>query len=289
MAIKNILVTGANGQLGNEMQVIAASYPDYHFFFVTKELLPIEDIAAVQHYFTANNIEGCINCAAYTAVDKAETETEKAFQINADAVGNLAAVCNDQHALFIHISTDYVFDGTATVPYREDHPVNPVNAYGASKLKGEELAVQKNPGSIIIRTSWVYSSFGNNFVKTMLRLMSEKESINVVADQVGCPTYAADLAAAIMKIIDQSTDKINSGIYNFSNKGVINWHQFATAIKELSRSNCIVNPIPAAQYPTPAKRPNYSVLETTKIQQTFNVIIPEWKDSLVKCLKLLGK
>lgn len=290
MAIKNILVTGANGQLGNEMQVIAASYPDYHFFFVTKELLPIEDIAAVQHYFTANNIEGCINCAAYTAVDKAETETEKAFQINADAVGNLAAVCNDQHALFIHISTDYVFDGTATVPYREDHPVNPVNAYGASKLKGEELAVQKNPGSIIIRTSWVYSSFGNNFVKTMLRLMSEKESINVVADQVGCPTYAADLAAAIMKIIDQpSMDKIKPGIYNFSNSGVINWHKFATAIKELSASNCIVNPIPAAQYPTPAKRPNYSVLDTTKIQQTFNITIPEWKDSLGKCLKLLGK
>ena len=290
MAIKNILVTGANGQLGNEMQVIAASYPDYHFFFVTKEFLPIEDIAAVQHYFTANNIEGCINCAAYTAVDKAETETEKAFQINADAVGNLAAVCNDQHALFIHISTDYVFDGTATVPYREDHPVNPVNAYGASKLKGEELAVQKNPGSIIIRTSWVYSSFGNNFVKTMLRLMSEKESINVVADQVGCPTYAADLAAAIMKIIDQpSMDKIKPGIYNFSNSGVINWHKFATAIKELSASNCIVNPIPAAQYPTPAKRPNYSVLDTTKIQQTFNITIPEWKDSLGKCLKLLGK
>jgi dTDP-4-dehydrorhamnose reductase len=290
MMIKNILVTGANGQLGNEVQVIAASYPHYDFLFVTKDQLPIEDIAAVQHYFTANNIEAFINCAAYTAVDKAETETAKAFLVNADAVGNLAAVCKEQHALFIHISTDYVFDGTATTPYKEDHPVNPVNAYGASKLKGEQLALQNNPDAIIIRTSWVYSSFGNNFVKTMLRLMSERESINVVNDQVGSPTYAADLAVAIIKIIDQSlAAKINAGIYNFSNKGVITWHQFATAIKELSGSNCMVNPIPAAQYPTPAKRPNYSVLDTTKIQQTFIVAIPEWKASLEKCLKLLGK
>ena len=288
--MKNILVTGANGQLGKEMQVIAAVYPACHFLFVTKEQLSIDDIDAVKGYFNANKIDVCVNCAAYTAVDKAETETAKAFLINADAVGNLAAVCAAQHALFIHISTDYVFDGTAITPYKEDHPVNPVNAYGASKLKGEELALQNNPDAVIIRTSWVYSSFGNNFVKTMLRLMSEKESINVVADQVGCPTYAADLAAAIMKIIDQFfEDKINAGIYNFSNQGIINWHQFAVAIKELSGSNCIVNPIPAAQYPTPAKRPNYSVLDTAKIQQTFNVTIPEWKDSLQKCLKLLGK
>jgi dTDP-4-dehydrorhamnose reductase len=290
MTDRKILVTGANGQLGKEMQVIAAAYPGYDFLFVTREQLPIDDIDAVQHYFSVNKIEVCVNCAAYTAVDKAETETAKAYRVNADAVGNLAAVCKEQHALFIHISTDYVFDGTATVPYQEDHPVSPVNAYGASKLKGEELALQNNPASIIIRTSWVYSSFGNNFVKTMLRLMSERESINVVDDQVGCPTYAADLATAIMKIIDQSsTGKINSGIYNFSNKGVINWYQFAIAIKELFVSHCVVNPIPAAQYPTPAKRPNYSVLDTTKIQQTFNVVIPEWKDSLEKCLKLLDK
>jgi dTDP-4-dehydrorhamnose reductase len=290
MAIKNILVTGANGQLGKEMQVIAASFPLYDFVFVTKEELSIDDMDAVKKYFNANKINVCVNCAAYTAVDKAETETEKAFQVNAVAVGNLAAVCAAQQALFIHISTDYVFDGTATTPYKEDHPVHPVNAYGASKLNGEELALQHNPDAIIIRTSWVYSSFGNNFVKTMLRLMGERESINVVDDQVGCPTYAADLAAAIIKIVDQSSaGEINSGIYNFSNKGVINWYQFATAIKELSGSNCIVNPIPASLYPTPAKRPNYSVLDTTKIQQIFNVVIPDWKDSLAKCLKLLGK
>ena len=290
MSIRKILVTGANGQLGNEMQVMAASYPCYHFLFVTKEQLSIDDIDDVKKYFNIHKIDACVNCAAYTAVDKAETETTTAFRVNADAAGNLAAVCKDQHALFIHISTDYVFDGTATVPYKEDHSVKPINAYGASKLKGEQLAMHNNPEAIIIRTSWVYSSFGNNFVKTMLRLMSDRESINVVNDQVGCPTYAADLAAAIMKIIDQSSaGKIHSGVYNFSNEGVINWHQFAVAIKELSGSKCIVNPIPAAQYPTPAKRPNYSVLDTTKIQETFNVVIPQWKDSLEKCLKLLCK
>jgi dTDP-4-dehydrorhamnose reductase len=291
MSTKNILVTGANGQLGKEMQAIAASFPQYNFVFVTKEELPIDDVDAVKNYFSSNKTDVCVNCAAYTAVDKAETETAKAFQVNAIAVGNLAAVCKEKHALFIHISTDYVFDGTATAPYKEDHTVHPVNAYGASKLKGEELALQNNPDSIIIRTSWVYSSFGNNFVKTMLRLMSERESINVVDDQVGCPTYAADLAAIILKMIDHhsSAGKIKSGIYNFSNKGAINWYQFATAIKELSGSHCTVNPIPATLYPTPAKRPNYSVLDTTKIQQTFNAVIPAWKDSLEKCLKLLGK
>lgn len=286
MANKNILVTGANGQLGKEMQVIAAAYPDYNFLFVTKEDLPIDKTAAVKNYFSNHVIDVCVNCAAYTAVDKAETESEKAFVINGDAVGNLAALCKEKKALFIHIATDYVFDGTATVPYKEDHPVKPVNAYGASKLKGEELALQYNPASIIIRTSWVYSSFGNNFVKTMLRLMKERESINVVEDQQGCPTYAADLAAAIMEII--SGENVTPGIYNFANHGIINWYQFAVAIKELTESNCIVNPIPTSQYPTPAKRPAYSVMDTTKIRQTFNVVIPEWKESLKKCLQLLN-
>jgi len=284
---KTILVTGANGQLGNEMQVISSAYTAYNFLFVTKEELAIDDVEAVKKYFASHTIDYCVNCAAYTAVDKAETEPEKALLINATAVGNLAKVCKEHNTQFIHISTDYVFDGTATSPYKEDHPVAPVNRYGATKLKGEELAQQNNPGSIIIRTSWVYSSFGNNFVKTMLRLMKEKEQLNVVSDQQGCPTYAADLAAAIMQII-QSNVKINtSSIFNYSNKGVINWYQFASAIKELTASKCIVNPIPAAQYPTPAKRPAYSVLDTAKIQHTFNIAIPFWKDSLQKCLGLL--
>jgi dTDP-4-dehydrorhamnose reductase len=283
---KTILVTGANGQLGKEMQVIAAAYPGYKFLFVTKEELPIDNAEAVKEYFNSHAINVCVNCAAYTAVDKAETEKEKAFAINGSAVGNLASFCKEKNALFIHISTDYVFDGTATSPYKEDHPVNPIGVYGASKLKGEELAMQNNPASIIIRTSWVYSSFGNNFVKTMLRLMKERESINVVEDQQGCPTYAADLAAAIMAII--SGENITPGIYNFSNHGIINWYQFATAIKELTNNNCIVNPIPTSQYPTPAKRPAYSVLDTTKIRQTFDVVIPEWKESLGRCLALLS-
>ncbi|MES2848691.1 MAG: dTDP-4-dehydrorhamnose reductase [Bacteroidota bacterium] len=285
MANKTILVTGANGQLGREMQVIAADFPGYNFLFVTRGELSIDDSEAVKKYFHSHTIHVCVNCAAYTAVDKAETEKEKAFLINGDAVGNLAALCKEKNALFIHISTDYVFDGTATAPCKEDHPVNPIGVYGASKLRGEELALQNNPASIIIRTSWVYSSFGNNFVKTMLRLMKERESINVVEDQQGCPTYAADLAAAIMSIVSGTT--VNPGIYNFSNHGVINWYQFAVAIKELSGSKCVVNPIPTSQYPTPAKRPAYSVLDTTKIRDTFNVVIPEWKDSLQKCLAIL--
>ena len=284
---KTILVTGANGQLGSEMQVITIAYPNYNFLFVTKEKLAIDDEEAVKQYFLNHKIDYCVNCAAYTAVDKAETEVENALLINGTAVGNLAAICKLNNTQFIHVSTDYVFDGTATVPYKEDNAVSPVNSYGATKLKGEELALQNDPESIIIRTSWVYSSFGNNFVKTMLRLMKDKEQISVVSDQVGCPTYAADLASVIMQIIVSENSAAHAGIYNYSNAGVINWHQFAVAIKELSGSKCLVNPIPSSQYPTPAKRPSYSVLDTTKIQENFNILIPEWKDSLQKCLALL--
>lgn len=283
---KTILVTGANGQLGREMQVIAATFPHYTFLFVTREELPIDNAEAVTEYFNNHSIDVCVNCAAYTAVDKAESEMDQAFAVNGVATGNLAALCKEKNSLFIHISTDYVFDGSATTPYKEDHPVQPIGVYGASKLKGEELALQNNTQSIIIRTSWVYSSFGNNFVKTMLRLMKERESINVVDDQRGCPTYAADLAKAIMDIISGTT--VNPGIYNFSNHGIITWYQFAVAIKELSGSKCVVNPIPSSQYPTPAKRPAYSVLDTTKIRDTFNVVIPEWKESLHQCLSLLN-
>ena len=294
---KTILVTGANGQLGSEMQAIAVGYPAYDFLFVTREALQIDDEEALEKYFSTHRIDYCVNCAAYTAVDKAETETEKAFLINGAAVGNLAKYCKAQGAVFIHISTDYVFDGTSTNPYKEEDTVNPVNLYGASKLMGEELAILNNPNSIIIRTSWVYSSSGNNFVKTMLRLMKERESIQVVSDQMGCPTYAADLASAIMQIIEQlkiNTDVLNqegtvAHIFNYSNQGVINWYQFALAIKELSGSACEVNPILSSQYPTPAKRPQYSVMDTSKIQQTFHLVIPNWKNSLQNCISLLLK
>lgn len=283
---KTILVTGANGQLGNEMRVIAGAFPHYHFLFVTRVELPIDNADKVREYFNEHAVDACVNCAAYTAVDKAESEKEKAFAVNADAVGVLAAVCSDKNVLLIHLSTDYVFDGTATVPYREDASVNPVGVYGASKLRGEELAMRHNTSVIIIRTSWVYSSFGNNFVKTMLRLMSERESINVVNDQQGSPTYAADLAKAIMDIVTGTA--VTPGIYNFSNHGAITWYQFALAIKELTGSNCAVHPIPTSQYPTPAKRPAYSVLDTAKIRETFNVVIPEWRESLKNCLAILA-
>ena len=286
---KTILVTGANGQLGNEMRVIAPDYHNYNFLFVTKDDLSIDDTQAVAKYFGQHVIDYCVNCAAYTAVDKAESEPEKAMLINATAVGNLAKICKEHNTQFIQISTDYVFDGTATTPYKEDDSVNPVNLYGASKLKSEQLALQNNPGSIIIRTSWVYSSFGNNFVKTMLRLMGERESVNVVSDQQGCPTYAADLASAIMQVIRSGLEIGSPSIFNYSNTGAITWYEFALAIKEISGSNCIVNPIPASLYPTPAKRPAYSVLDTTKIRQTFNLEIPVWRDSLRSCLKILSK
>lgn len=304
MANKTILVTGANGQLGREMQVIAKTYPAYNFLFVTREELPIDGILPVQTYFATHTIDVCVNCAAYTAVDKAETEIEKANAINGTAVGNLAALCKQYNILFIHISTDYVFDGTATTPYQTNHPVSPVNAYGASKLLGEQLALKNNPSAIIIRTSWVYSSFGNNFVKTMIRLMKDRDSLNVVADQEGCPTYAADLASAIMQIVEQPSTTLNnlqqpsatcnnlqpsSTLFHYSNKGAINWHQFAVAIKEISESNCMVNPIPSSQYPTPAKRPGYSVMDTSKIEETFQIVIPEWRDSLKKCMAILAQ
>jgi dTDP-4-dehydrorhamnose reductase len=283
-----ILVTGADGQLGKELQVAAAAYPEFNFLFAVREELPIDDSTGINNYFNSHAIDFCINCAAYTAVDKAEIETEMGFLINATAVGNLATACKTANAGFIHISTDYVFDGTGTTPYKETDPTNPVSIYGQSKLKGEELALTNHPAAIIIRTSWVFSSFANNFVKTMLRLMKERESINVVNDQLGCPTYAADLANAILQIIQHySSSDIKQQIFNYSNEGSISWYDFAVAIKELTKSKCIVNPIPGSQYPTPAKRPQYSVLDTTAIKNTFHLQIPHWKDSLQKCLALL--
>ena len=284
---QTVLVTGANGQLGNELKVIAPQYPDYQFIFITKEELAIENFNAVKKYFAEHTIDYCINCAAYTAVDKAESEKENAVLINADAVGHLAEICKEQNVQLIHISTDYVFDGTAKKAYKETDQTCPVSVYGKSKLKGEELALQNNPLTIIIRTSWLYSSFKNNFVKTMLRLMKEKDSFNVVNDQLGCPTYAADLAGVIMQIISSGKSKDHPGIYNYTNSGITNWYEFALAIKTLTNSVCIINPVSTAEYPTAAKRPAWSVLDTTKIKQTFNIVILNWKDSLEKCLLLL--
>ncbi len=286
---QTILVTGANGQLATSLANIAFEYPQFNFLFANKNELPINDFIAVANFFNKHKIDVCINCAAYTAVDKAETEIEKAYLINADAVGNLAAECKKHQTKLIHISTDYVFDGTATQPINERETTNPISVYGASKLKGEQLCLQNNPHAIIIRTSWVYGVHGNNFVKTMLRLMSERESINVVDDQIGIPTNTEDLAKSIIQIVKQfSTFNFQLSTFNYSNSGSpISWYQFALAVKEISKSNCLVNPIPTSQYPTPAKRPVYSVLNTTLIQQIFNVDTPNWKESLEKTILAL--
>ena len=285
--ILTILVTGANGQLGYELQAIAPQFPYCQFLFVTKEELNIGNFNDPIKYFAGHSIDYCINCAAYTAVDKAESEKETAFLINADAVAVLAKICCKNNTQLIHISTDYVFDGTSNQPYKENDKTCPVSVYGESKLQGEQLAIKYCPSTIIIRTAWLYSSFKNNFVKTMLRLMKEKDSIHVVSDQVGCPTYCADLALAIMQVIESGKSKENPGIYHYTNAGITNWHEFAVAIKNLSGSSCAVNPITTAQYPTAAKRPAYSVLDTTKITSTFGLVIPAWEESLKRCLQAI--
>ena len=282
---KTILVTGGNGQLGREFHALANYYAHYSFLFRTKEQLTITDENAITDFFRNNTIDICINCAAYTAVDKAETERETARAVNATAVGIIARACKNYNSKFFHISTDYVFDGKGTNPYKENDVTSPVNFYGQTKLNGEEIALQENEETIIIRTAWVYSSFGNNFVKTMIRLMKERESIGVVSDQYGCPTYAADVAAAIMQIIE--SNNFVAGIYHYSNKGKISWYDFAKEIAEQINSNCIVNGITTSQFPTPAARPSYSVLDTSKISSTYSIAIPEWKDSLRKCLAML--
>jgi dTDP-4-dehydrorhamnose reductase len=287
MASEKILVTGANGQLGRELRQLTSRYPHFEFVFADRTELSIENEFKVEAYFNTLKPFACINCAAYTAVDKAESEKEQAYMVNALAVEFLASACFKNEVLFVHISTDYVFDGASSIPYKETDETNPINYYGLTKLQGEELALQSNPSTLIIRTSWVYSEFGNNFVKTMVRLMNEKESLNVVNDQIGSPTYAADLADAIMKMVSMvnKESRVRHGIYHYSNEGAISWYEFATAIKELTGSHCKVNPIPTSQYPTPAKRPHYSLLDKSKIKSTFRLQIPNWKDSLTKCIE----
>jgi dTDP-4-dehydrorhamnose reductase len=286
MTKQTILVTGSNGQLGSELQELAPLYPQYKFCFFSRSQLPIENKEEVERAFALLSPQYVINCAAYTAVDKAETEKSQALAINATAVGLLAEASQRFGAKFIHLSTDYVFDGTSQEPLKEDSAVAPVNFYGESKLRGEQETLKAAPdSSIIIRTSWVYSFYGKNFVKTMLRLMAEKESISVVADQWGSPTYAADLAKAILQIIESG--RWLPGIYHFSNAGVINWAQFAEAIGELTNSTCNVSFITTEQYPTPAKRPAYSVMDKSKIASVYQIPIRPWKESLQECLQKL--
>ena len=282
---QKILVTGANGQLGKEFRVIADQYPGFTFLFLSREDLAIHHFELVRNFFRSFKPDICINCAAYTAVDKAETEPDLAKLVNAESTGVLAAVCKEYNTRFIHISTDYVFNGNAQKPYSESDPTDPQSVYGATKREGEILALQYNPQTMIFRTSWVYSVYGKNFVKTMIRLMKEKASISVVNDQWGSPTHAADLAKCIMEIL--ASGKFIPGIYHYSNEGMINWFQFAEAIKELTGSTCEVNPIPTSAYPTPAKRPAYSVMSKEKLKDVYNIVPPPWKKSLSECIALL--
>lgn len=279
---KTILVTGAGGQLGSEFRDLEKTFPEFNFLFEERKTLQITDPTGINEYFSQNNIDVCVNCAAYTAVDKAEQEKEKAEEVNYKGVGFLAKACKDHGAVFIHISTDYVFDGTATTPYFPEHLTNPVNYYGSTKLKGEQEAMNVNPKTIIIRTAWVYSTYGNNFVKTMMRLMGERDSISVVNDQHGSPTFAGDLAVAIMHII--YTDNFLPGIYHYTNEGATTWYGFAKEIADIIKTNCTVLPITTADFPTPAARPAYSVLDTQKLKSAFGLSIPKWQDSLKKCI-----
>lgn len=284
---KKIIVTGANGQLGRCIQAAAADYPELECHFMGREHLPINDFQLVDKVIDTLKPDIIINTAAYTAVDKAESETDRANNINGFAVGNLAAAAKRNNALFIHISTDYVFNGLAKEPYTENFPTDPLNAYGASKLLGETLAMEENPEAVIIRTSWVYSRYGNNFVKTMCRLMSNRESIGVVSDQWGCPTLANDLAKALLDI-SMSGSK-GSGIFHFCNEGVITWYDFAKAIQEIMAFSCKVNAIQTSDYPTPAKRPAYSALHCSRLKEIWGIEQRHWLDALKEALPQIGE
>lgn len=286
---KSILVTGATGQLGSELQALSKTCPQYSFTFTDKDTLDLSNLCKLEDYFDNNTFDIIVNCAAYTAVDKAETEMDKANTLNNRSVSLLSKIAKNKKISMIHISTDYVFDGEACKPYLEEDKTNPQSVYGQSKLDGEKAMQEVNPkNSIIIRTSWVYSSYGANFVKTMLRLAKEKESLGVIFDQVGTPTYARDLAKAILDIMPQlKSERVET--YHYSNEGVCSWYDFAKAIFELSGMSCKVNAIETKEYPTPAKRPHYSLLNKAKIKNEFNINVPYWKDSLTKCLEEMGE
>ena len=285
--MNNILVTGGNGQLGSELKEIAPNHQDYNFLFTDVKDLDITSHTTAAAFIESNNITVIINCAAYTAVDKAESEPELSDAINHLAVANFAKIAKDKNIKLIHISTDYVFDGTNYKPYVETDLPNPQSVYGQTKLDGELAMQQINPvNSIIIRTSWVYSNYGNNFVKTMLRLGKDRDELNVVADQIGTPTNAADLAQAILTILPKLENEAVE-LFHYSNEGVCSWYDFAKAIFEINGLPIKVNPIETKQYPTPAERPFYSVLNKTNIKEAYQLEIPYWRESLVNCLRKL--
>lgn len=283
----NILVTGCNGQLGNEIQLLEKGNGKHVFFNTDVNELDITDENAINAFVDANNIDGIINCAAYTAVDKAESNEALCHTLNATAPGYLAAAMGRRGGWMVQVSTDYVFDGTKHTPYSEIDPTCPDSVYGRTKLEGEQLVRQHCERAMIMRTAWLYSIFGNNFVKTMIRLGKEKTELGVIFDQIGTPTYARDLAVAIMTAVEKG---IIPGIYHFSNEGVTSWYDFTKAIHRIAGiSGCHVRPIHTEEYPTPARRPHYSVLDKTKIKATYNIEVPYWEESLAECISKLDK
>lgn len=285
ITMNKILVTGANGQLGSEIKQASNNYSEYKFYFTSRKELDISNPIDIENYIKNNNISIIINCAAYTAVDLAEQEKEQANSINNIAVKNLANISKKYNIKLVHISTDYVFDGTNHKPYIETDDTNPKSIYGQTKLDGEQAILSINPlNSIIIRTSWVYSCFGNNFVKTMLKLGSSRDELGVISDQVGTPTYAKDLATSILDILSKiKNNKVE--IYHYSNDGVCSWYDFAKNIMDIADIDCKINSIETKEYPTPASRPHYSILNKSKIKNDFEINIPYWKDSLSECIK----
>jgi dTDP-4-dehydrorhamnose reductase len=284
-----ILITGADGQLGNELRVVSKNYYGYDFVFTDVSTLDITDPEKTRDFINQTKPDWIVNCAAYNLVDKAEEEPDQALLINGIAVKNITEVIKGTECRFIHVSTDYVYDGKACTPYNENIQAAPVSAYGRSKLAGEKYALQ-HPGSMIIRTAWLYSSFGKNFVKTIIKNATEKESLKVVYDQVGAPTYAADLAEAIMNIISgviRNQIAMNSGVYNYSNEGVCSWYDFACEIVNVTGLNCEIFPVLSSEFKQIATRPSYSVMDKSKIKENYGLTIPHWRTSLIKCIKLL--
>lgn len=285
-----LLVTGANGQLGQEIKQLSSTTKDVQFVFCSRDQVDITDAKQLTDFVVKNEITAILNCAAYTAVDTAESDTENAYQINAVGPKNIGEVAAKLDLLVLHISTDFVFDGKHYLPYKEEDATAPLGVYGNTKLQGEKVLLETLPSATIIRTSWLYSASGSNFLNTMLRLGTERSELNVVFDQIGTPTYARDLAVACVAVLQQQIKgNSNRGIFHYSNEGVASWYDFATAIMRLADKNCKVYPIEAVAYPTPAKRPAYSVLNKSKIKTAFELEIPHWETSLKKCISFVEK
>ena len=288
----SILVTGANGQVGQELQFLASQYPDFQFTFTDVSQLDITDEKGVIDLFQKNKFDYCLNCAAYTAVDKAESDEELAEKINTLGVKHLAQACLLHNTPLIQLSTDYVYHNDQNTPFKEGDPTNPQGVYAKTKLDGDEIALKVHPYAMVLRTSWVYSAYGNNFVKTMIRLGTERDQLGIIFDQIGSPTYARDLADAMLTIITKVEKGAIErgqlgGVFHYSNEGVTSWYDFAMAIFDLEGITCNVKPIETTAYPTPAKRPPFSLLNKGKIKSTFDITIPYWRDSLKSCLAVI--